>query len=78
MGPIQGLQQEGPFDLLHQFFKVNPLTRNVEIQAPLLELEMVIQIGAEVLGRQFLGGFEGDRSLDDVLKLADIARIIII
>ena len=75
---IEGLDQECPLDLLHESFQIKALARNVEIEAPLLELEMFIQIGAQVLGRQLLGAFEGDRSLDDVLKLPDIARIVIV
>jgi hypothetical protein len=39
---------------------------------------MVIEIRAEVLGCQFLIDFEGNRSLDDVLKLADIAGVFIV
>ncbi len=39
---------------------------------------MFVEIGAEVLGRQFRVGFEGDRPLDDVLKFADIARVLIV
>ena len=75
---IQGFQEQGSFNLFNHLLKVNPIRRNVEIDGTPFGLDLFVQVRAEMLGDQFIPVSEGDRALNDVLKLADIARILVV